>query len=95
MKLRWHALALADRTAIFDYLMQNSPRAAVLLDERIEYQIEILQGFPHLGRPGRIAGTRELLVAGTSYIVAYAVEDETIRLLRVLHSSQLWPEELP
>ena len=49
---------------------------------------------PH-SRPGRVAGTRELVITGTPYVAAYAVTAETIRILRVLHGAQRWPDELP
>jgi addiction module RelE/StbE family toxin len=94
MKLEWSALAISDREAIFDFIALDSPRAAVLIDERIESRVEALIDFPESGRPGRIAGTRELVIAGTSYIAAYRSNAGVIRILRVLHSSQLWPETL-
>ncbi|TJV25813.1 MAG: type II toxin-antitoxin system mRNA interferase toxin, RelE/StbE family, partial [Mesorhizobium sp.] len=45
-------------------------------------------------RPGRIAGTRELVVARTPYIAAYAVVADTVRILRILHGAQMWPDEI-
>ena len=46
------------------------------------------------GRPGRVAGTRELVVTGTPYVAAYQVTRETVRILRVLHGAQQWPDDL-
>ncbi|WP_442855211.1 type II toxin-antitoxin system RelE/ParE family toxin [Bosea sp. PAMC 26642] len=77
MKLEWSAYALADREAIFDYVAADSARAAVMLDERIESRVETLADFPESGRPGRIDGTRELVIAGTSYIAAYRADTGT------------------
>jgi len=48
-----------------------------------------------MGRPGRIEGTRELVVSGTPYIAAYRIVGDTVRVLRVLHGAQQWPETLP
>lgn len=73
----------------------KAPRAAAIVDERIETAIETLPALPDRGRPGRIAGTRELLIAGTSCIAAYRVSGDTIRVLRILHMAQMWPEDLP
>lgn len=95
MRLEWSAFALADREAIFDWVASESPRAAGILDERIERRIEALLAFPESGRPGRIEGTRELVIAGTSYIAAYRAIGDTIRVLRLLHMARLWPEDLP
>ncbi len=46
----------------------------------------------HLGRPGRVKGTRELVVTRTPYIVAYRLKRQSIQILRVLHGARLWPE---
>ncbi|POR48114.1 type II toxin-antitoxin system RelE/ParE family toxin [Bosea psychrotolerans] len=73
MKLEWSALAIADRERIFDYVATDNPRAAVALDERIEQHVEVLPAFPESGRPGRVEGTRELIIGGTPYIAAYRI----------------------
>jgi toxin ParE1/3/4 len=94
MRLEWSAYALADRIAIFDYIEADSPQAAVAVDERIREQVEVLARFPQSGRPGRIEGTRELVINRTPYIVAYRITGETVRILRVLHGSRRWPDEM-
>ena len=45
-----------------------------------------------MGRPGRVPGTRELVIPGTPYIVPYRVQGEAIQILRVYHSARRWPE---
>jgi toxin ParE1/3/4 len=94
MRLVWARLALADRDAIFSYLEQRSPQAAIRIDELIVNAARRLIKFPEIGRLGRIEGTRELMVAGTPYIAAYAVLPDRVRILRVLHGAQMWPDEL-
>src|SRR5437764_1785820 len=49
--------------------MADKPAAAPRVIERIRTAVERLQEFPFLGRPGRVEGTRELVIAGTPYIV--------------------------
>ncbi len=83
-----------DREAIFDYIEADSPRAAAMVDDRIEAQVEGLIRTPEMGRMGRIAGTRELVVSRTPYIAAYRIEGHTVRILRVLHGAQQWPDDL-
>ena len=95
MKLVWSAFALADRDGIFTHIEADNPRAAIAVDERIATAARRLVDFPESGRPGRVAGTRELFITGTPYVAAYAVTAETIRILRVLHGAQRWPDELP
>ncbi len=56
-----------------------------------EYPVEtILPNNPYAGRPGRVEGTRELVVH-ESYLVAYEIAD-TINILTVRHAARLWPE---
>jgi toxin ParE1/3/4 len=95
VKLVWSALALSDRDGTFTHVEVDSPTAAISVDERIVSATRRLRDFPESGRPGRVAGTRELIVAGTPYIAAYQVVGDTIRILRVLHGAQQWPDELP
>ncbi|RJT28477.1 type II toxin-antitoxin system RelE/ParE family toxin [Mesorhizobium waimense] len=95
MKLVWSALALSDRDGIFTHIEADNPAAAITVDERIEAAARRLRDFPESGRPGRIAGTRELVVTGTPYVAAYLVTETTVRILRVLHGAQQWPGAPP
>jgi toxin ParE1/3/4 len=95
MILEWSVFALADREAIFDYIEADSPRAAVSVDERIQACVENLKRFPEMGRPGRIEGTRELVVSRTPYIAAYRIAGDAVRVLRLLHGAQQWPDDMP
>ncbi len=70
MRLEWSPLAMDDRERIFDFIEQDDPRAAIAVDERIATQVLLLMQFPEGGRPGRIEGTRELVIRRTPYIVA-------------------------
>lgn len=95
MDLVWSALSIADRHKIFDYIETENPSAAIAVDERIEQAVDRLRQFPESGRTGRVTGTRELVVAHTPYIVAYIVISGRVRILRVLHGAQTWPEDMP
>jgi toxin ParE1/3/4 len=57
------------------------------LDE-IERQTDRLADYPKLGRPGRVKGTRELVVNRTPFIVVYRIKGEIVQILRVLHGAQ-------
>jgi addiction module RelE/StbE family toxin len=95
VKLEWTGFALADRNAIFDFIEAESPRSAVFVDDTIKEQVQQVILFPESGRPGRVAGTRELMIRNLPYVIAYRVNDETVRILRVLHTAQQWPDDLP
>lgn len=94
MKLEWSSWARIDRDEIFSYIEADNPRVAVAVDERIKAQVEGLLQFPESGRPGRIEGTRELIIGRTPFIVAYRITGEAICILRVLHAARLWPGRL-
>jgi toxin ParE1/3/4 len=95
LRLAWSVFAQEDRKAIFDYIEADNSRAAVAIDDRIQTRIEGLAQFPEMGRPGRIEETRELVIARTPYIAAYRIIGDTVRILRVLHGAQQWPDEMP
>lgn len=95
MKLEWSVFALADRNGIFDFIEADSPRSAIKVDSAIEAQAERLVDFPESGRPGRITGTREVVVAHLPYVIAYRIMADRVRILRVLHGAQQWPDSLP
>ena len=87
-KLVWAQFALSDRDDIFTYIEAENPRAAIHVDEQIVLAARRLLDFPESGRPGRLAGTRELVIPRTPYRTA-----DTVRVLRILHSAQMWPDE--
>lgn len=93
--VKWSVLAVADRNAIFEYIEADSPQAAVSVDERIGAAVASLKKSPGIGRPGRVEGTRELVIDRTPYIAAYRIAGNLVRILRVLHGAQQWPEEMP
>lgn len=94
MRLTWSAFAHSDRDGIFTYIEAHNPAAAIAIDERIVAAAHRLRDLPESGRPGRLAGTRELVITGTPYVAAYQVTGETVRILRVLHGAQQWPDDL-
>jgi toxin ParE1/3/4 len=80
--------------AIAEYIAQDNQTAAYAVHEAILRQVGRLAEPPQIGRPGRVEGTRELVVSGMPYIVAYRVTDQDVTILRVLHGAQQWPKRL-
>ena len=54
-------------------------------------RIDSLTAFPLLGRPGRAADTRELVIPGLPYLAVYRLKGDVIAVSRVLHGAQKWP----
>jgi addiction module RelE/StbE family toxin len=95
LRLRWTRLAERDLEAIAEYVGQDSPAAAVrVVLELMEQAATLLPAHPAIGRPGRVLGTRELVIGHLPYIVAYRVRDRDVEIVRVLHTSRAWPESL-
>ena len=91
MQLRWTEAAAADLQRIADYLFAQAPDRASLLVRSIYDAPETLLSFPHRGRPGKKAGTRELVLSPLPWIVVYAVRDDVVHVVRILHGAQRWP----
>ena len=71
---------------------EENPTAALGLLTRIDEAVRRLEAFPNLGRPGRVPGTRELVVDRTPFIIPYRVRGGEVQILRVLHGSRQWPQ---
>lgn len=90
MKLAWTRLALNDRQAIRSYIAQDNPIATLALDELFTEKASRLADHPGLGRPGRVSGTRELVVHQHDLMIYDLVNDQ-VRILRVLHTARQRP----
>lgn len=90
-RLRWSADAEADLDAITDYITNENVLAALEMRDDIEQRLVLLADHPEAGREGRVAGTREMVLAGTPYIAIYRIEPTHVLIIRVLHGAQRWP----
>ena len=91
MRVEWLRATINNLDALAEYISRDNPAAAERTVAAIRTAVEGLQRFPSSGRPGRISGTRELVVSGTPYIVPYRVRDDVVQLIRVFHAARKWP----
>ncbi len=91
MRVEWLRAALDNLNAVAEYISRDNPAAAARTVAAIVNAVEQLKRFPASGRPGRVPGTRELVVSGTPYIVPYRVRGDAVELLRVFHAARKWP----
>jgi len=91
MMVQWLLEASQQRYDQLDYIAQENPIAAIRLDEEIEAQTEALLQNPEIGREGRVADTRELVIARTPFLAVYRIVPDQIQILNLLHQSQQWP----
>ena len=92
MPIRWTPPAARDLTQIADYIQEkDGPAPARRVALAIHEAVSRLSRFPQLGRPGKKAGTRELVIAGLPYLAVYRVHENVVELLRILHGARRWP----
>nr|WP_315192422.1 type II toxin-antitoxin system RelE/ParE family toxin [uncultured Albidiferax sp.] len=90
MRVVWTPEALQDRSDIWDYIGADNPRAAARMDALFSDAAARLGDHPKLGKPGKIQGTRELVVH-ESYRLVYEINGETVWVLTLVHTARQWP----
>jgi plasmid stabilization system protein ParE len=91
MRVEWLRTALRNLDEEAAYIAADDPVAARLVVARILEAVSQLADQPGLGRPGRVPGTRELVIARTRYLVPYRVRRDAVEILRVFHTSRRLP----
>ncbi len=92
MRVRWLRQALRNLDDEASYIVADDPAAARLVVERVLAAVAVLEEQPGIGRPGRLPGTRELVVLKTRYLVPYRVRGDVVEILRVFHVSRRPPQ---
>lgn len=90
MKVRWTASARQDRLGIREYIAEDDRRAAARMDKLFSEAAAKLAEYPHLGKPGRVPGTREL-IPHESYRLVYEFDGQTVWVLSLVHTARQWP----
>jgi toxin ParE1/3/4 len=91
LRIRWTRPALADIETIGDFVARDNPAAGRRIAVRLVASVNALRDHPNLGRPGRLTGTRELVVPGTPYLIPYRVLGDDVEVLAVFHGARRWP----
>jgi toxin ParE1/3/4 len=89
MNVRWTPTALSDIRSVHQYIAADHPTAAAEMVERILRGIETLSRQPQMGREGRVAGTRELIVS--PFVIAYRERKAAVHILAIIHGARRWP----
>ena len=90
-KISWLRTALKNLDDETIYIAQDNPQAAVVPVKHVLGMVNALAEYPALGRPGRVPGTRELIITGTPCLIPYRVKGKAVEILRVFHDSRRWP----
>ena len=87
MRITYLPLAITDLAEIRAYIANHHPNLAQTVGNKLSVSLKGLAQFPNLGKPGRVFGTRELIIPNvgkSTYIVIYRVAGDNIQILRVL-----------
>jgi addiction module RelE/StbE family toxin len=93
LRIRWTRRASEQLEAAFDFVSEENVSAAEKQGKIIERAVEQLTDFPEMGRPGRVYGTRELVIQSTPYIAAYRLNGSIVEILALLHGARRWPTQ--
>jgi len=91
VRVKWLKVALANLEAAAAYIAEDNPPAAGRFVQEIFRAANLLATNPAMGRPGRVPGTRELVIPNSSYILPYRVRSNAVEILRVFHAARKWP----
>ena len=91
MEIRWSPEALADFTAVIQYIQADNSSAALRVARAIYQAVAQLKAFPNSGRIGRVDGTRELPLSRLPFVVIYRVKENAVEIARLLHGARCWP----
>ena len=95
MSVKWAISAQKDLLEISQYLLTNEDeKTAELISQKILDSAKILYSFPLSGRIGRIEGTRETKIQRLPYVLVYQCNDGYVEIVRIFHTSRLFPETL-
>ena len=93
--IEWSERAEWQLDRLHDFIAwSNGQEIADRIAMQIIASVDRLAAFPMSGRPGRVRGTRELVIASTPYVVAYEIQKARIYILAIYHGAQQWPEVL-
>jgi len=84
----WMELAVEARDKAIEFLARSNLDAALEQLDEIHDQTQRLARFPHLGRPSRRKGLRDLTINRTRFVVSYRVIGDNIQILYFRHTSQ-------
>lgn len=88
MRLSFARSAASDLEAIIDHVSRDDPALAKKVFAKIRESARRLAEFPHLGRPGRIMGTRELVLPTYPYILVYTANTREVTVVAVFHAAR-------
>ena len=92
MNIVWSPRAVIHLADLREYIAREKPTAADRVGVALLAAVERLAAMPNLGRPGRVPGTRELVVPDTPYVLPYRLLRGQLEIIAVFHGRLKWPK---
>jgi plasmid stabilization system protein ParE len=93
VRVRWLCNALANLSAEAEHIAAEDPASALEMFDHVIARVAALADFPGVGRPGRVPGTRELVIEKYPLLVPYRVLADEVHVLRVFHTRRKPPTD--
>jgi plasmid stabilization system protein ParE len=93
MKLIWSEQARQEWVGQYRFYFARNPEAARRLRQAVMDGARRLRSHPHMGRPGRVANSRELVISATPFLLVYDVNPVRIEILHLFDGRQDWRQE--
>jgi toxin ParE1/3/4 len=90
----WSPRAIGHLADLRAYIARENPDAAARTATTVLAAVDRVAVLPNLGRPGRVSGTRELVVPGTPCVIPYRLRGARLEIIAVFHGRQRWPKRL-
>ncbi len=84
--LRWTRRALGRLDEIAAFIAQDNPSIVAGFVRELREKVDVLRRH-QMGMPGRVYGTREM-VLHKNYVAVYRINNDEVQILTILHAAQ-------
>jgi plasmid stabilization system protein ParE len=88
--IRWLVGATLSLRLVHSHIAVENRLAARRVVQAVRAATTKLGEFPESGRPGTVAGTREIIVPNLPYVIVYRVVKGGVEIIRIFHTSTDW-----
>lgn len=90
MKIVWSEQARQEWATQYRFYRQRNPDAARRMRQAVMDGVQRVRSHPRIGKPGRVEGSRELVISGTPFLLVYDENPARVEILHVYDGRQNW-----
>lgn len=92
MEIIWTKKSQQALFSIYEYISADNEILAKEITACILKTIKTtIYNYKHVGKAGRVMGTREFVFSQYPYIIIYAVKNNNLYIVNILHTSKKYP----